>query len=244
MVKAFDPGRSRRSAVELFRPLPQRYDLAAELLSFGQNRRWRRRMVDAIAVADPELVCDVATGTAGVALQLTSRTKAYVVGVDVSEAMLRRGRANVARLGSSDRISFVIGNGERLPFAGGTFDALTFTYLFRYVQEPFATLRELMRVIKPGGKIAMLEFLVPPNPLWRGLWWFYTRSVLPLAGLFMGRGWYEVGRFLGPSISEHYRRFPVDRQLDEWIEAGVENVECVQMSLGGGLVMWGNKSVT
>jgi demethylmenaquinone methyltransferase/2-methoxy-6-polyprenyl-1,4-benzoquinol methylase len=244
MQKSFERGRSNRFAVELFRPLPKRYDLAAELLSFGQNRRWRRRMIDAITVRDADLICDVATGTAGVALQLTSRTGADVVGVDVSEAMLRRGQANVMRSGPPDRIRFVIGTGERLPFPDDTFDALTFTYLFRYVKEPFATLRELSRVVKPGGRIAMLEFLVPPNRMWRGLWWFYTRSVLPVAGLFVGRGWFEVGRFLGPSISEHYRRFPVSRQMDEWAEAGMESVECEEMSLGGGIVMWGDKRVT
>jgi demethylmenaquinone methyltransferase/2-methoxy-6-polyprenyl-1,4-benzoquinol methylase len=142
-----------------------------------------------------------------------------------------------------DRISFVIGTGERLPFADGTFDALTFTYLLRYVKEPFETLRELTRVVKPGGRIAMLEFLVPPNRVWWGLWWFYTRCVLPLAGLFVGRGWFQVGRFLGPSISEHYRQFPVRRQLEEWVGAGLQSVECEEMSLGGGIVMWGDKSV-
>jgi demethylmenaquinone methyltransferase/2-methoxy-6-polyprenyl-1,4-benzoquinol methylase len=243
MPKSAETGRSNRFAIELFQPLPKRYDLAAELLSFGQNRRWRRRMIDAITVRDTELICDVATGTAGVALQLTSRTGAQVVGVDVSEAMLRRGQFNVMRSGARDRISFVMGSGERLPFADGTFDALTFTYLFRYVKEPFATLRELTRVVKPGGRIAMLEFLVPSNRMWRGLWWFYTRSVLPLAGLFLGNGWLQVGRFLGPSISEHYRRFPVNQQMDEWAGAGIQSVECAEMSLGGGLVMWGDKRV-
>jgi demethylmenaquinone methyltransferase/2-methoxy-6-polyprenyl-1,4-benzoquinol methylase len=236
-----DSGRSRSFATELFRPLPARYDLAAELLSFGQNGRWRRRMVDSIVAADPRLVCDVATGTAGVALQLAARTGARVIGVDISQAMLRQGRDNVRRAGMEDRIEVVLGTAEKLPFADAMFDALTFTYLFRYVEDPFATLRELARVVKPGGRIAALEFLVPPSLPWRWLWWLYTRGLLPVAGLFVGRGWFEVGRFLGPSISEHYRRFPLDMQVREWQAAGIGGFGYEQMSLGGGFVMWGTK---
>jgi demethylmenaquinone methyltransferase/2-methoxy-6-polyprenyl-1,4-benzoquinol methylase len=234
-------GRSSAFATELFRALPARYDLAAELLSFGQNARWRRRMADHIVEVDPQLVCDVATGTAGVALQLAARTGALIVGVDISEEMLARGRDIVARSNMTGRVKLVMGNGQRLPFADATFDALTFTYLLRYVEDPFATLRELTRVVKPGGRIAALEFYVPPNPMWRCLWWFYTRAVLPLAGVAVGKGWYEVGRFLGPSISEHFRRFPLETQISAWLDAGIGRFGYEQMSLGGGIVMWGTK---
>jgi demethylmenaquinone methyltransferase/2-methoxy-6-polyprenyl-1,4-benzoquinol methylase len=95
--------------------------------------------------------------------------------------------------------------------------------------------------VKPGGRIAALEFYVPPNPLWRRLWWFYTRAVLPTAGVAVGKGWYEVGRFLGPSISEHLRRFPLEAQIRAWLGAGIGGFGYEQMSLGGGIVMWGTK---
>jgi demethylmenaquinone methyltransferase / 2-methoxy-6-polyprenyl-1,4-benzoquinol methylase len=234
-------GGSNRFARELFRPLPRRYDVAAELLSFGQNARWRRRMVDAIVEVDPALVCDVATGTAGVALQLAGRTNARMVGLDLSEEMLRRGLDNVRKAKMEARIVFVVGNGERLPFADGAFDALTFTYLFRYVEDPQATLRELARVVRPGGKIATLEFLVPRRVGWKALWWFYTRAVLPVAGVLVGKGWFAVGRFLGPSISEHYRRYPLDGHEQAWRDAGIGGFGYEEMSLGGGIVMWGTK---
>jgi demethylmenaquinone methyltransferase / 2-methoxy-6-polyprenyl-1,4-benzoquinol methylase len=235
-------GRSDRFARELFRPLPARYDLAAELLSFGQNARWRRRMLDGIVEEAPRLTLDVATGTAGVALQLIDRTGSCVVGLDVSEEMIRRGRENAVRAGALESIDFVIGTAERLPFTDATFDALTCTYLFRYVPEPAVTLRELARVLKPGGKIASLEFSVPPDRLWRTVWWLYTRVVLPAAGLLLGRGWYRVGRFLGPSISAHLRRYPLEEQEREWIAAGIERIGCQPMSFGGGVVMWGTRS--
>lgn len=123
------------------------------------------------------------------------------------------------------------------------FDALTFTYLFRYVDDPQATLDELARVVKPGAPVASLEFMVPPNRFWRGWWWGYTRLVLPVAGFATGgREWYQVGRFLGPSISTLYRRYPVDWTVEAWRAAGFEDVGVRLMSLGGGVVIWGRRA--
>jgi demethylmenaquinone methyltransferase/2-methoxy-6-polyprenyl-1,4-benzoquinol methylase len=96
-------------------------------------------------------------------------------------------------------------------------------------------------VVRSGGRIASLEFLIPHNPVWRALWWLYTRAVLPGAGALAGRGWFDVGRFLGPSVSEHYRRYPLSWHLEAWKEAGMVNVQIAIMSLGSGLVMWGTK---
>ena len=234
-----DPNRFAR---ELFAPLPSRYDRLAELLSMGQNGRWRRAMIDHIAPDRPALVLDVACGPAGVSLQLAERTEARVVGVDLTLEMLRQGRRNVAERAMADRIQLVAGRGEQLPFADGTFDALTFTYLLRYVDDPQATLVELARVVKPGGAVANLEFLLPRSRFWRFWWWLYTRLLLPAGGwLTGGREWFEVGRFLGPNISAHYRRYPLDWTVEAWRRAGLVEVGVRRMSLGGGLVMWGRR---
>jgi demethylmenaquinone methyltransferase/2-methoxy-6-polyprenyl-1,4-benzoquinol methylase len=233
-----DPG---RFAQELFDGLPDRYDLLAEVLSFGQNGRWRKAMIGEIVTGAPSCVLDVATGTAGVALQLVERTPARVVGVDLTEAMLQRGQANVVKAERCDRVALIAGRGERLPFRDATFDALTFTYLLRYVADPQATLTELSRVVKPGGAVASLEFLAPPNPFWRFWWWLYTRLALPAAGRLAGEEWYRVGRFLGPSISSHYRSYPLPWTVDAWGRAGLVDVGTKIMSLGGGVVMWGRK---
>jgi demethylmenaquinone methyltransferase/2-methoxy-6-polyprenyl-1,4-benzoquinol methylase len=232
-----------RFAQHLFAPLPQRYDRLAEILSFGQNGRWRRAMIGRIAPAPGQAVLDVASGTAGVALQIAARTGASVVGVDLTEQMLRQGQRNVADAGMSDRIRLTAGRAEQLPFADATFDALTFTYLLRYVLDPQATLGELARVVKPGGQVASLEFLVPPSPFWRPWWWLYTRLLLPAGGLVTGgREWFAVGRFLGPNISGHYRRYPVSWTVEAWRQAGFTDVGVRVMSLGGGLVMWGTRA--
>ncbi|HEY3530520.1 MAG TPA: class I SAM-dependent methyltransferase [Nocardioides sp.] len=229
-------------ARDLFDGLPARYDVLEELLSLGQNRRWRTAMVDAVAEDRPGSVLDVATGTAGVALMLARRTDARITGVDLTEQMLRRGRDRVGQAGER-RVSLAVGRAEQLPFADSTFDALTFTYLLRYVADPAATLRELARVVRPGGTVASLEFAVPRAPVWLPAWRLYTRVVLPSAGLVAGgREWAEVGRFLGPSIEAHYRRYPVERHVEMWREAGFEDVLTRRMSLGGGLVMCGRRT--
>jgi demethylmenaquinone methyltransferase/2-methoxy-6-polyprenyl-1,4-benzoquinol methylase len=231
-----------RFAQQLFQGLPRRYDLLAEALSFGQNRRWRRAMVDSVVEGGPATVLDVATGTAGVAVQLARRTGARVTGIDITEEMLRRGRAAVLQGRLQTRIALVSGQAERLPFADATFDALTFTYLLRYVADPAATIAELARVVRPGGIVASLEFHVPPQPLLRGAWWLYTRLGLPALGALVGREWYRVGRFLGPSISAHYDRYSDAWTVDAWRRAGMSVIGVRLMSLGGGVVMWGRRT--
>ena len=236
-------GGHNRFARDLFAPLPSRYDRLAELLSFGQNRRWRRAMVDHLVPAGPSRVLDVASGTAGVAVQVARRTDASVVGVDLTPEMLGQGWRTVAAAGLGARIALVAGRAEELPFPDAAFDALTFTYLLRYVEDPEATLRELARVVRPGGVAASLEFLLPPSRLWRPWWWLYTRTVLPLGGLLTGgRQWFRVGAFLGPSITGHYRSYPLEWTVAAWERAGFEAVRYRTMSLGGGLVMWGTRA--
>jgi demethylmenaquinone methyltransferase / 2-methoxy-6-polyprenyl-1,4-benzoquinol methylase len=238
-----DPEERNRFAQRLFAPLPDRYDRLAEILSMGQNGRWRQEMVGHVASERPGLVLDVACGPGGVSLQLAERTSARVVGVDLTLEMLEQGKRAVAAAHRDDRVQLVNGRAERLPFADGTFDALTFTYLLRYVDDPQATLCELARVVKPGGPVANLEFLVPNNPFWRFWWVGFTRMVLPIAGWITGgRPWFDVGRFLGPNITEHYRRYPLDWTVQAWEKAGMDRIGVRRMSLGGGLVMWGRRT--
>jgi demethylmenaquinone methyltransferase / 2-methoxy-6-polyprenyl-1,4-benzoquinol methylase len=225
----------------LFSGLGPTYDRMGAILSFGQDPRWRRFMVSRVRVPPGGRILDVATGTGLVARQLATRTDARtVIGLDQSEPMLTEGVRRSYPAG--DRLRFVLGDGRRLPFADQTFDAVTFTYLVRYVDDPAATLRELARVLKPEGTMANLEFHAPRNPFWHGLWVLYTRAVLPAAGRVVSRKWYEVGRFLGPSIDDLYRRHPLAEQLAMWRAAGVADVRARVMSLGGGVVIWGTKS--
>ncbi|HSC92790.1 MAG TPA: class I SAM-dependent methyltransferase [Gaiellaceae bacterium] len=225
----------------LFAPLGETYDRYGRLLSLGQDPRWRRFLVSRVAADADARVLDVATGTAAVAIALVRGYGCLVVGLDQSPEMLREGGRRVARAGLDGRIELVEGNAERLPFADASFDALTFTYLLRYVDDPGATLAELARVVRPGGTVASLEFAVPHH-VWRPPWELYVRVGLPVLGRLLSPGWHEVGRFLGPSIRSFWSRFPLEAQLSLWRAAGVEDVRHRRLSLGGGIVVWGTRA--
>jgi demethylmenaquinone methyltransferase/2-methoxy-6-polyprenyl-1,4-benzoquinol methylase len=197
-------------------------------------------MVGAIDARAGDRVLDVATGTGLVARALVGRYGCSVVGLDQSAEMLAGAREALARRPElAARIELLEGQAERLPFGDAEFDHLTFTYLLRYVDDPGATLAELARVVKPGGRIAALEFGLPDPPLWRPLWRLYTRAGLPALGRLFGRDWYEVGRFLGPNIEQLYDRWPLERQVELWQRTGISGVHARRMSLGGGVVIWG-----
>jgi demethylmenaquinone methyltransferase/2-methoxy-6-polyprenyl-1,4-benzoquinol methylase len=226
----------------LFEDLPGRYDSLAEVLSFGQNNRWRHELVLHIVRSQPERILDVATGTAGVAIALARSTEADIVGVDISESMLERGRERVRAADLDSRIRLERARAEELPFPDASFDAVSFTYLLRYVADPAATMAELARVLRPGGGMACLDFFVPPNSLQRLAWRGYTRLLLPVGGyVFGGKPWWKVGRFLGPNIEDFYGRWPLHRIFEAWRTAGMVDVGHHVMSMGGGLVMWGRK---
>ena len=229
-------------AAGLFEELPPRYDRLTEVLSLRQNGRWRREVVRHIVRFKPRRILDVATGTGGVAIALAHATQADIVGVDISEPMLERGRKRVYEAGLDQRVKLEQARAEQLPFPDASFDAVSFTYLLRYVGDPAAALVELTRVLRPGGGMASLDFFVPPNPVWRASWWLYTRALMPAGGYTLGgKAWWRAGRFLGPNIEEFYRGWPTHRLFEAWREAGMVDVEDRVMSLGGGLVMWGRK---
>lgn len=219
----------------IFTGIGRSYDRVATVLSLGQDPRWRGALVEAIAALPQDRVLDVATGTGMVAQALHDRYGCRVVGIDQSADMLARARA---RDGVYEAL--YEGRAERLPFPDESFDHLSFTYLLRYVDDPRATVAELARVVKPGGRIAMVEFGVPRG-IWRPLWWLYTRVGLPLLGRVASRKWSAVGAFLGPSIEAFWRRNPPEAVERYWREAGLGNVRTRRMSLGGGVVMSATK---
>jgi len=227
-------------AQELFAPLGPTYDRYARLLSFSQDPRWRAFLVSRIP-PDARRVLDVASGTAAVAIELGhAAPERTIVGIDQSPEMLAAGRERVAHAGLAERIELREGRAESLPFADAEFDALTFTYLLRYVDDVPATLGELARVVRPGGVVAMQEFGLPRG-VWRPPWELYVRVGLPVAGAIIAPGWHEVGSFLGPSIRNFWTEWPEPRLLGAWREAGLDDVRARRISVGGGIVVWGTR---
>ena len=155
--------------------------------------------------------------------------------------MQRAGARLNARPDLAARVELVRGEAEHLPFADGEFDALTFGYLLRYVDDPAQTMRELARVVKPGGRIASLDFAVPEARLPKALWLFYTRA-RPTRARATGVEGLVRGRPLpGPSISGFSGLYPLQRLREIWADAGIDSIRLQRLSLGGGLVMSGVK---
>ncbi len=229
-----------RAAQALFAPLGETYDRYARLLSFGQDPRWRSFLVERIEAEPADTVLDVACGTAAVSLELVRRYGCRVVGIDQSAEMIAAGRARIEGAGLAERIELQEGRAEALPFDDASFDALTFTYLLRYVDDPGQTMRELARVVRPGGRVAMLDFFVPVR-LARPAWELYVRVGLPVLGRAISTGWGEVGDFLGPSIRGFWAEHSVEDVVRTWTEAGIVDVRGRRLSLGGGIVLWGTR---
>ncbi|MPZ99980.1 MAG: methyltransferase domain-containing protein [Dehalococcoidia bacterium] len=221
----------QRTAVELFAPLAPGYERWGALLSLGQDARWRAEMVARLDLAPGSLVLDVAAGT-GLIARLVEARGCRAVAIDQSGPMLRE----AYRRGTPS----ILATAEALPVADDQFDAVTFSYLLRYVADPLTCMRELVGVLRPGGRVGMVEF-GRPRGLWGPPWWLYTRIGLPAAGMVAGDGWRRVGSFLGPSIDDLHDRFPGDALGALWRDAGLVDVHIQRRSLGGGVLMWGRK---
>ncbi len=235
-------GDKNKFAIHLFDGIAPKYDRLAQILSLFQYGRWRRFLVSRLSPSFPDTVLDLCTGTAGVAVEVRRSMAGRVVGVDLSPQMLQHAQAFLRRTGAASRVALILGRAESLPFPDRCFDRVCFTFLLRYVDDPQSTLTEVVRVLKPGGRLVSLDFAVPQKVVVRGLWYTYTRLLLPLVSRWVSSGWREVGAFLGPSISRFYRTYSLEDLEAMWRSVGVRDVESKTLSLGGAVVMWGTKT--
>ncbi len=213
----------------MFDAIAPRYDLLNRVLSAGIDRYWRSRAIRTLAGARGGRLLDVCCGTADVALQARAAgAVAQVVGVDFAGSMLAIGRTKVARAGEAARITLVRGDASRLPAADGSVDAVTVAFGIRNVQDPARACREMVRVLRPGGRLAILEFGEPRLPGLAALYRWYFRHVLPRIGrLVSGHG--VAYSYLPASVSG----FPPPEVFCGVLrEAGFSGVRAVPLTLG------------
>ncbi|MFW5973373.1 MAG: bifunctional demethylmenaquinone methyltransferase/2-methoxy-6-polyprenyl-1,4-benzoquinol methylase UbiE [Bacteroidota bacterium] len=213
---------------EMFDAIAPRYDLLNRVLSFGIDRRWRRRAIEVLADASPRRILDVATGTADLAIQALDLSPEKVVGVDISEEMLRVGREKVRQIGEEDRIELRRGDSERLPFSDNQFDGALVAFGVRNFEDLNRGLSEIRRVLKPGGSLVVLEFSQPRSFPIRQLYSLYSRHILPRVGSAVSK---DTGayRYLPDSVAafpdgEHF--------LARMEQAGFDDLRCERLTFG------------
>ncbi|MCR5849570.1 MAG: bifunctional demethylmenaquinone methyltransferase/2-methoxy-6-polyprenyl-1,4-benzoquinol methylase UbiE [Bacteroidaceae bacterium] len=173
---------------QMFDRIAPTYDRLNHMLSLGIDRRWRRTAVDALGKHFPPqggqgVILDIATGTGDFAMLLAERLKPQrIIGADISEGMMDVGREKVAQAGLQDVISFQWEDCTKLSFPDGTFDAVTSAYGVRNFQDLDAGLREMQRVLRPGGHLLIVELTPPPRFPMKQLFWVYAHVVMPLLG--------------------------------------------------------------
>lgn len=183
------PAKEPSRIAGMFDAIAGRYDLLNHLLSGGLDVVWRRKAIDALELTGHEMVLDVCTGTADLAIAAgTARRRARrVIGVDFSSAMLQIGKTKVGRLAGAAPISMIRGDAMRIPLADASIDASTIAFGIRNVEKPAAACREMVRVLRPGGRLVVLEFSLPRTAVIRAVYLWYFRNVLPLVGRLISK---------------------------------------------------------
>ena len=183
-MKPYDNDSTKKEQVrEMFDNIAPTYDTLNHTLSAGIDRWWRRVTVRTVLRGNPRRVLDIATGTGDLAIALARAAEGCTVtGADLSEGMLALAREKSQRAGTAGRTRFVRGDAERMEFADGEFDAVTVAFGVRNFGDLPTGLREMQRVLRSGGTVAVLELSIPRNPLIRWLYGLYSHSVMPLLG--------------------------------------------------------------
>jgi len=226
----YQPGARRADQVRaLFRTIARRYDLINDLQSLGLHRRWKRRLVALAQLGPGQRALDVCCGTGDVALTL-ARTGAQVTGLDFSPEMLAVARRRAQT--SNAPVEFVQGDALALPFADATFDAVTISYGLRNLADFAAGLAEMARVLRPGGRLVVLDFGKPAHRGWRAVYFAYLRVAVPLFG------WVFAGRADAYAyILESLRHYPDQAGVAELLQRqGLECVRVIEL-LGGAMVL-------
>ena len=173
----------KEQVAQMFDNIAPRYDLLNRMLSFGIDQTWRKKLAREVVRTDPGHVLDIATGTGDVAFQLVRQAQQLqVTGVDISREMLDLARQKAARRSTADRCTFLPGDAENLPFRDNTFGAVTVAFGVRNFENTTAGLTECLRVLRPGGVMAILEFSQPSALPFKQLYQMYFRHLLPLIG--------------------------------------------------------------
>lgn len=231
----YETGESKKQQVAtMFNNVAGTYDFLNHFFSVGIDKLWRRKLVNLIGINQPKLILDVATGTADLAIAETRLQPDKIIGVDISEKMLDVGREKIKKY---PNIELQTGDSENLQFPENTFDAVSVSFGVRNFENVPAGLSEMRRVLKPKGKVFILEFSKPSNWLVQKLYYFYFCNVLPFVGKLISKD-SRAYTYLPESV----RLFPDGQKFVELLQqAGYKNIECKPLTFGISTIYIGEK---
>ena len=214
---------------EMFTSIAPRYDFLNRLLSVGQDKYWRQRAIDLLDPMGNERILDVATGTGDVVIEVAKRNlSVQIFGIDFSQRMLDLGRIKIAQNGYDQAVSLQIGSGECLPFADESFDGVICAFGIRNFADVQLGLREFFRVLKPGGRVVVLEFSIPQNQFLKTAYEWYFNLILPKIGNIIS-GHSNAYSYLPESVAN----FPSQKKFIKWIEKiGFKKVSFSELTFG------------
>ena len=234
----YAPGETRAQRVEdLFATIARRYDLLNDLQSFGLHRVWKRRVTALAAVKAGDHALDLCCGTGDIAFALAEQG-ADVTGLDFSEKMLEVAAHRLEKANfDSKRLKFIQGDAQSLPFPDNSFDAITVGYGLRNLSNLETGLREMARVVKPGGRIVALDFGKPTNALWRNLYFAHLRCSVPVVGLlFCGRA--DAYAYIFESLKHYPAQWGVAEKMRE---LKLANIRIINLVGGAMAINYGEK---
>ena len=230
---------SKSESWRMFDIISPRYDFLNHFLSFGLDRRWRKKLVNCLPAKTNQRLLDLATGTADTILTFFKGTSkiSSAVGIDLADKMLEIGRLQVEKKGLQDKITLNHADANQIPFEAQSFDVVSMTFGIRNVIDPVIVLKEINRVLKTAGRVLILEFSLPANPIIRIKHLFYLRYVVPLAGwIFSGN--YHAYRYLNLTIEE----FPYGEKFCQLMtQAGFRSVKAHPLFFGVATIYQGDK---
>ncbi|PIS02999.1 MAG: bifunctional demethylmenaquinone methyltransferase/2-methoxy-6-polyprenyl-1,4-benzoquinol methylase UbiE [Chlamydiae bacterium CG10_big_fil_rev_8_21_14_0_10_42_34] len=225
---------SRKDVWKMFDIISPTYDKVNRVLSLGMDRKWRKKVAEHLPKNRNLKVLDLATGTGDQAIALIQSGASIrsITGIDLSVEMLE-----LAKKKNIEKTEFIVADAEKVPFPAAHFDAATFSFGIRNVNNPLVSLKAIHRVLKPKGRCLILEFSLPPKPI-RGFYLFYLRHILPRLGGLLSRKT-SAYRYLNQTI-EH---FPSGKDFCTLMkEAGFTRIKAVPMALGGVTLYVGDKT--
>lgn len=212
----------------MFNDIASKYDLLNHCLSANIDRRWRRRLRKQLAVDNPKVILDVASGTGDLAIELAKMPVEKIVGIDIAADMLEIGHKKIRKLGLDRIIQLQVGDSEAISFEDGSFDAVTVSFGVRNYEDLGKGLQEMQRVLKPGGKVAVLEFSRPSAFPMKNIYWCYFKYVLPVIGKIVTRN-ISAYDYLPDSVAV----FPEGKVfMDELLRAGFKNPTQNRLTFG------------